>query len=502
MLLVFFGLTVFLQILSGAYHAEFAGYPDESAHYVTSLMVRDFIASMDYTEPMKFARDYYDHYPKVAFGHWPPLFYALAGPWMLIFSRHRPSVLLGLAFLTTILAWMTCTIVKRHFGWIAGTLAALLLICLPIVQIYSDEIMSESLLAIVSLAAATYFASYLESERWQDSALFGLFASLAIMTKGNGWDLALVPPIALVLTRRFSLLAKWTFWLPVLIVVSICAPWQLLTLDVAQRGWGGGDHPSVHYTVTALWQFLSAFLSLFGWGVTILVVLGIATAIIGPFFKKAVDPEFATMFALIPAVWIFHSIVPAGVENRKLIIAVPAMILFLFAGGLWLARRLRLNPALVAAAVIAIFGFQRFSIPAEIHFGYTEAAQFINKSADFRNAKILVSSDRDGEGMLISELAMVEGRPNHRILRATKVLSRTDWNGHVFDCYYPTPEKLLDYVHGAGIALVVSDTLPPMFSFEYQRVLTEAIAKYPEQLRLIASFKGNTTGVVSVYRVN
>src|ERR1700686_1788292 len=83
--LVFFGATVLLQFLSGAYRAEFSGYPDESAHYVTSLMVRDFIVSLQYTEPMQFANDYYLHYPKVALGHWPPFFYALGGIWMLLF---------------------------------------------------------------------------------------------------------------------------------------------------------------------------------------------------------------------------------------------------------------------------------------------------------------------------------------------------------------------------------------------------------------------------------
>ena len=55
---LFFSVTVLLQILGGAYRSEFAGYPDESAHYVTSLMVRDFIAGLDYTEPMKFANEY------------------------------------------------------------------------------------------------------------------------------------------------------------------------------------------------------------------------------------------------------------------------------------------------------------------------------------------------------------------------------------------------------------------------------------------------------------
>ncbi len=219
-----------------------------------------------------------------------------------------------------------------------------MLVCLPIVQFYSDEVMAESLLAIVSLLAAVNFARYLETERWQDSAMFGVFASLAILTKGNGWDLAFVPPIALILTRRYKLLASWRFWLSALIVAILCMPWQLLTMGLVQRGWDGGDEPSLAYTFSALREFLP-MADLVGWGTAPLVLLGIAVTIVIPYFKKNVDPEWATMFALIPAAWIFHSIVPAGVESRKLIIAVPAMILFLFAGGFWLARRFNRNPA-------------------------------------------------------------------------------------------------------------------------------------------------------------
>lgn len=501
--LAFFGATVILQLLSGAYRAEFAGYPDESAHYVTSLMVRDFIASGDYTEPMKFANDYYAHYPKVALGHWPPVFYALGGTWMLLFSPSRISVLIGLALLTTLLAWMTSTAVKQKFGWAAGALAGFLLICLPLVQRYSDEVMAESLLTIFSFAAALCFAKYMETERWQDSARFGLFASLAILTKGNGWDLAIVPPVAILLTRQFGLLRKWTFWLPVLIVAALCIPWQWTTMSMAHKGWDGGDNPSWAYTLHALKDYTVVFVNLLGWGLTPLILLGMAVTIVAPFSKKNVAPMWASLFALIPAAWIFHSIVPAGVEDRKMIIAIPAMILFLFAGGSWLSQRLRWNPAIVAAAAILIFSVQEFYIPSEVHYGYMEAARYIRQRSEFQNAKILISSERDGEGMLVSELAMDEKkRPSHQILRATKVLSRTDWDGNVFACLYQTPSALLDYLHQTGVRLVVSDTLPPFAPFQHQRVLVEAVQKYPGQLQLIASFKGDTKGAVNVYLVN
>jgi hypothetical protein len=501
--LAFFGATISLQILSGAYHAEFSGYPDESAHYVTGLMFRDFVASLHYTEPIKFANDYYVHYPKVAIGHWPPFFYMVGGLWMLLFSPSRTSVMLGLASLTTLLAWLTYTFVKRRFGWRAGTLAGFLLICLPLVQRYSDEVMSETLLAIVSFAAALYFARYIETQRWQDSALFGLFASLAILTKGSGWDLAIVPPVALFLTRRFRLLAKWTFWLPALIVVVLCAPWQWMTMSQAHQGWDGGDHPTFGYTMHALLDYGPVFVNLLGWGLTPLVLVGLSVMIVLPYFKKNVEPAWAAIFALIPAAWVFHSIVPVGVEDRKMIIAVPATIAILFAGGFWLARRFRWHPAVIAGAAVLVFVVQDFSLISETHYGYIEAARYISERPDLQNKTILISSEHDGEGMLTSELAMAtKKRPGHQIKRGTKVLSNTDWDGNVSACLYQTPDALLEYLHNTQIDIVVSDTLPSASPFQHQRVLNETILKYPKYLKLIASFKGETQGTISVYRVN
>jgi hypothetical protein len=499
--LLFFGVTALLQFLSGAYHSEFAGYPDESAHYVTGLMVRDYIAGLHYDDPMGFASDYYAHYPKVALGHWPPLLYMVEGLWMLVFSPARASVLLQMAFLTSLVAWLTYSTVKRHFGWRNGIFAGLLLICLPIVQIYSDEIMAESLLTLVTFAAVICFARYLESRRWQDSALFGLFASLAILTKGSGWDLALVPPIALLLMRNFQVLRTWVFWLPALIVAALCAPWQLMTMTLVQRGWQGGDKPSLDYTFDALRRFALILFDLLGWGLAPLILIGLTVTVIAPFIRNRIQAEWAAMAALIVSAVLFHAVVPAGVESRKLIIAVPALILFLFAGGEWLIQRFRWNPSIVLIVAATVFGIQKFSIPAEIHYGYSEAARFIRDRRDPRDLVVLVSSERDGEGMLVSELAMSEKRPTHRILRATKFLANTDWNGNVSQTYYKSPEDLLAYLKSHDVGLVVSDTLPHSISFEYQRVLNETIARYPDRLKLIGTFRGDLKGAINVYRV-
>jgi hypothetical protein len=76
---VLLGFVVTLQALGGAYASGFGGYPDEPAHLVTSLMVRDFTAGLDFRHAWQFAQQYYLHYPKVAIGVWPPVFYGALG---------------------------------------------------------------------------------------------------------------------------------------------------------------------------------------------------------------------------------------------------------------------------------------------------------------------------------------------------------------------------------------------------------------------------------------
>lgn len=504
-----FVIVLLLQLRSGTYGAEFGGYPDEPAHYVTSVMVRDYLAGGKFTDPMQYASDYYNAYPKVAFGHWPPLLYAVQGVWMLIFSESRASVLVELALTTTIAAFLLFAVARRRFGTMAGVLSSLLLVCLPIIQAYSDEEMAESLLLVTGFAAAIYFYRYLEHNTWRNGILFGLFCSLAILTKGNGWALAMIPPIAIVLTRDFAVLRKPSFWIPVPIVAVLCLPWQILTLQMAHRGWAGGDSPSMAYTVDSLWQFAVILCDLVGWAIAVLAIWGIWLRVIRPIRTRGVKPFDAVMFGLLICIWVFHSVVPAGVEARKMIDALPAMILFALAGGEWIAKQVAVrfpmrlgfswSSALVAAVVGLLFTVQTFAIPREVHYGFTEAGRYIKMRPDLRNAVILVSSERDGEGLFISELAMQDARPAHTILRANKRLSTSDWNGNVAEEFCHTPLDVMLFLKNEHVRAVVLDTFPRRVHYRHNDLILQAIKDYPDKWKLASTFGG---GKIQVYEVN
>src|SRR5689334_18072161 len=96
-LAIFWGVAIALQLVQGAYRNDRPDNHDEPAHIVTGLMAREYLVSGASRLPMEFARDYYLHYPKVAIGHWPPVFYAEQALWTLIFPTSRGSLLVMLA---------------------------------------------------------------------------------------------------------------------------------------------------------------------------------------------------------------------------------------------------------------------------------------------------------------------------------------------------------------------------------------------------------------------
>jgi 4-amino-4-deoxy-L-arabinose transferase-like glycosyltransferase len=49
------------------------------------------------------------------------------------------------------------------------------------------------------------------------------------MTKGNGFALALAPPFAIILCRRWDLLKQRSLYGLVVVVAVVCLPWHFLT---------------------------------------------------------------------------------------------------------------------------------------------------------------------------------------------------------------------------------------------------------------------------------
>src|ERR1700722_397874 len=70
-----------LQVYRNGYRSSLANHPDEAGHFVSGLCVLDYLRAGWGTNPIRFVESYYAHYPKVAIGHWPPMFFVMQAAW-------------------------------------------------------------------------------------------------------------------------------------------------------------------------------------------------------------------------------------------------------------------------------------------------------------------------------------------------------------------------------------------------------------------------------------
>ncbi|MBA2305851.1 MAG: hypothetical protein H0W08_24905 [Acidobacteria bacterium] len=65
---------------------------------------------------------------------------------------------------------------------------------------------------------------------------------MAIMTKGSGFALAFVPPLAILFTGRIDLLKRLNLAYAAVIVLVLAGPWTWAFRDVTRAGW---EQPSM-----------------------------------------------------------------------------------------------------------------------------------------------------------------------------------------------------------------------------------------------------------------
>ena len=181
--LICFILIAGIQQWSGAAQAAFDGYPDEPSHYLSGLMVHDYIQGGFPMNPRAYAINYYLHIPFFAMGYWPPLFYVAEGLWMMAVGHSRPDVLLFMALIAALIAATIFGVVRPVLGVTGAFCCALLFLLTPDVISNSSMVMTDTMVVLLSFLSLLALARYFEKGAWRDSILFAFWASCAIMAK-------------------------------------------------------------------------------------------------------------------------------------------------------------------------------------------------------------------------------------------------------------------------------------------------------------------------------
>jgi hypothetical protein len=491
-LIALYSVTLLCLWTSGSFRGEFADQPDEGAHYVTGLLLHDYLAGFHYSSPLQFAENFYIHYPKVALGHWPPMFYLLQAAWTLIFSVSHTSLMLFMAVLTTCLAFVIYRVLLPELGhWVSLT-TAVIFTALPVVQTQTGRLMADIPAALFMLLATVSFGRFIDAERARDAIAFGVWSAAAIMTKGNAVALVFIPPFAIAVMTKWKLFLRPAIWGSAATVLILCGPWYWLTLHMSEDGL---VQPSVTiaYFRAGLVYFWMHLGRSAGWAFASLALFGFAAKSIELFRSRKVRGIWPALGGMLLGCMITFCAIPTGFAERYLLPALTALVACLALGTVRLVSKLpakKLQPAVASFVLLLCFATAGFSFPRTHSRGYSAVASALVSNPQMRHSVILISSDAKGESSLISEVAMHEQRPGHIILRASKVIASSDWSGLHAKLLFHSPAQVLNYLDSIPVDVVVLDHSASLarIAAPYESLLEQAMSAPPHPWKLSSSY--------------
>jgi hypothetical protein len=495
-------LIALLQQRAGSHRAELSGFPDESAHYVTGLMVRGYVMhGWRSAAPVPFAEDYYLHYPKVAFGHYPPGFYVVQLAWMTLFPTTISSLLYLQAVLLAAVSAFLFAIARGRFGAFAAAVLCAVFLILGPTQVLASEIMSEPLLTLLTLLGTWAIARYFETGRSAFLIWFVVFVEIATLTKGSGLELVGLPLLLAFGLRRADQFRNRTFWLAQLAMVAILTPWQILTWKMVRNGM---VHPGVQRAVEQARELFVSMVETFGWPLLIVIFCGACLAVAS---RKHPDPLLAACAITAALTFIFHSVIPESGEGRRLYMAIPGALVVAYAL-VWRAlaavgRRSWAPVVLLTLAVIPV-------LPLPVSFyktavGYRAVSAWLLHHSGSGNGAVFVASDIDGEGMLVSEIAQSQPEPSMYIVRAIKSFEDCDWDSRDCHLIITDPVQAQQLLDSIPVGYVVVDRFPGIPSHSHTEMVWRMIAARPDAwvLRETQAAKAppaGTAGEIMIYQ--
>ncbi len=454
-----------IQIAGRAYRCDFDGHPDEAAHFVTGLMVHDYLVKGLGESPIQFAGQYYLHYPKVAFGHWPPLFYVLeAGLWLVVPPSRASAMLLVAAagWAAAILFYfLACKFTDRF----TAAFLSVVMVVTPVFQESVEECMTETLTLLLGVLFVGALIRAVEDgfSRWS-LTLMGIWCVLGLLAKGTGAILLLAPGLAMLVARP-ELWRRSVIWIGGLGVATI-GGFAILS--------GGLQNAAAWAGVTSALPWRIDIVPLLaGWGVVAAAAGGMVLGV-----RHRVKAVMAVSVA-VASILISSFFLRSMAAKRHWIILMPCLLLlagyFIRELGARLNRRAGVLAAVAVAAAIIV------TLPRDL-----SRQGILNHEAVLANlplpGRVVISSASDWrEGGWIAAQCLRESRPTSYLLRGTKLLASMFWNGSGYRLRMSTGKEILAALDRFAIeGVITDDRLDGDAPLPHHMLLKAALASSPE----------------------
>lgn len=497
--------VLMVQSWMGALQVERGLYSDDAAHFMNGLLIRDYLTHALGSDPMRFAEQYYLHYPKIAPLMWPPLFHVLFGLSLLLGFGAASTALFLVGLATAWTAYRLHVIVRQTAGSVLAFVAAGLFLTTPLVMTMTSVVMLDVMIAALSIEAAYWLARFVSSQSWRHAAAFGGFAAAACLTKGNGVAVVLIPLLLMAIVGRFDLLRRSGLYVAAAIVLVAAVP--VLAVSASFDAGIGDFGPVTSTEVLDRTLLYGAYIwKNTGAGLLGLAAIGGAVAAARARRRRPeAVPLVEALLALLGATVLFHLFNPhLASAGRYLTMAIAPVIAIAMTGVVEL-RSLRGAPGRLAATaiialVILVSAAGREVVPL-VPLGYRTVVAQLAAADQLAGRRLLVISDEIGEGAAVTETAVLGLEPVPTIVRGSKLLAHGNWVGHdrlVYDSPMALMQDLED-LHVTYVLLDRSAASSRLIYFSQIAALTDTQIGRLERIRVDSA--GSASRPLELYRV-
>lgn len=471
------GVSVWLQ-------APFVGFAeaDEPSHFLNAYFVKHYLADALGTHPVQAAQSFYLHFPKLAIGHWPPVYYGIVGV-LFFFIPATPTGAMVVNLAVASLPAVCVAYFVRQMGGhrVHAVLAAVIYAGLPLVLRSQLFFLADQAVTIVLCAATIAWVRYTEHPSLARSLVFAMLASTAVLTKGNGWLVGLVPVIHMLLTSHPAPLKNWRTYMGAAAFIAAVVPWYALTFRISADGFL--FKPGLAYAATALASNSGALLRNLG-------IVGIVLLTAGAWGSwTARQPQMqqwrwaAACISLFSATVIFQSLAPAALDPRYMTPALPPAVALIALGIKAVAARVgMIRPA---RGALLCTGLLTVTLLAPgVQFVLSERPKVdmrLNEAVDSNTRPVdqevlLIDGSPGAEGGLIAAAAVTDPERLRYVVRASQLLSDSDWNATRYRLKHDDPRKIVDTLRTLGVNRIVIVRREGEAEFAHSRLLRQILA--------------------------
>lgn len=447
------GMVGLAYFLSSPVDGDFWWF-DASRHAMNSVFVHDFLAQGGWKDPIRSAKAYYDQYPGINIGFYPPFLYLVTAPLLGLFGVSHAVCQAVVSAFAAFCAMAGYAWTRPLLGRAAACACGAMLVLVPEMALWGRQVQLDVPAVALLLWGAWALAKWLETprDRWLWLAAFLL--GCAMLTRVQtvlAWPLWLavvaLHPVARVQSWRLRLGATALYGLLSLPSVAAALYFAKVMGSLAGRmpdmpalwswanwGWYAARMPEQLGLVATV---------LLGGGLVALIVGGVASGL------SAFRGRTGLALALGLLAWLFFSVV-SNKEPRFALPVLPfAMLSALLAMGhaaaAWQARRHgaaeragaaassvastttpRGPSSAAVAAVLTLFSAMVVEAWATHRWtevprvtGHREAALLAAQLAP-PGTRVMISAHRDGN--FIFSLRTLGQRPDLAVRRADKLL--------------------------------------------------------------------------------